>query len=189
MRGQNQSAWGGWYNRGKGGVEMEEKQNKEKVTLDNILDEIRLMRKEARIQHKEVTYFNGFSIASAVVILGATLYTMTLGLCWQRINGFGIMVLGACFAVYCLSKKITLGKEQRETHKETENSHSEEKLDEIKELLERFQRRAENQWIYIIGLTCVMGALALQAIKSPSWAVLLTFLGGFTIMMLSHFRG
>ena len=68
-----------------------------------------------------------------------------------------------------------------------ENNEIKRELAEIKMLLKRAQRRADIQWLYTIGFTGVMGALALQAIKAPSWAVLVTFLGGFIIMILSPY--
>lgn len=68
-----------------------------------------------------------------------------------------------------------------------EDNEIKKELAEIKMLLKRAQRRADVQWVYTIGLTFVMGALALLAIKAPSWAVLVTFFGGFIIMILSPY--
>lgn len=68
-----------------------------------------------------------------------------------------------------------------------EDSKVEKELVEIRKLLNGFQRRADIQWLYTIGFTAVMGALALQAIKAPPWAVLLTFFGGFVIMIISPY--
>ena len=68
-----------------------------------------------------------------------------------------------------------------------EDNEIKKELAEIKMLLKRAQRRANVQWVYTIGLTFVMGALALLAIKAPSWAVLVTFFGGFIIMILSPY--
>ena len=65
--------------------------------------------------------------------------------------------------------------------------HKLDELAEIEKLLKRAQRRADVQWLYIIGLTFVMGALALVAIKASSWAVLVTLFGGFLIMILSPY--
>jgi Na+-translocating ferredoxin:NAD+ oxidoreductase RnfD subunit len=60
-------------------------------------------------------------------------------------------------------------------------------LSEIKALLTRAQRRADIQWVYSIGFAAVIGSLALLAIKAAAWAILLTFLAGFVLMILAPY--
>lgn len=82
------------------------------VTLADIQNEIKSMRKEAQIQYRYTLYFSGFGIAVAVALLGVSIYTMTLvSPRWQVIDGIGILLLGIGFAVYCWSKRRGLRRE------------------------------------------------------------------------------
>ena len=100
---------------------MEEKQNKEKVTLDNILDEIRLMRKEARIQHRQALVVVVMSVMTAVWFVGLSFYIVSGKFSWEWWQGLIIMVVSLIIFLYAFSKERKLREEQRELHKETEN--------------------------------------------------------------------
>lgn len=71
----------------------------------------------------------------------------------------------------------------------SEDNEIKKELTEIKMLLKKAQRRTEVQWVYSLGFACMFGSLALLAINADTWSILLLFLAGLILMILSPYLG
>ena len=102
---------------------MEEKQNEEKVTLDNILDEIRSVRKKVAMQRREALFICGIGIAFAIFILGFSIWATILeSPKMQWFDSLFSMLVGSFFIIRIFKVWDNLeNEEQKETHKETKN--------------------------------------------------------------------
>jgi len=102
---------------------MLEKQNEEKVTLVSIRDEIKSMREEAKMRHKEALIVSGVGVAGAICFLSISIWVTTmLSPNWQWFDSLFFGLIGLGFLIHFKRMGEKLRKEQRETHRETENS-------------------------------------------------------------------
>ena len=71
------------------------------VSLVDIYNEIRVMREEARRQHRDTLYFAGFAVAIAVIVLGVSVWSTTqFSPGWQQIDAAFYMAIGFVVAAY-----------------------------------------------------------------------------------------
>ena len=101
---------------------MSKKQNEDKVTLGRIWEEIKCMKKEAEVQHRQALIVSGMGVAGAICFLGISIWVATkLSPNWQWFDSLFFILLGMGFLVYFSVMERKLRRERREVRKETEN--------------------------------------------------------------------